>query len=52
MRATRTGLGRKEAPSSLDLSDCSGVADATEVAVTRRVVELADGVELAWFAVS
>ena len=52
MRAMRTGLGRKEAPSSLDLSDSSGAADATEVAVTRRVERLVDCVELTWFAVS
>src|SRR5258706_7159718 len=52
MRATKTGLGRKEAPSSLDLSVSSGAEDATEVAVTRTVERLADCVELAWFAMS
>ena len=52
MRATKTGLGRKEAPSSLDLSVSSGAADAMEVAVTNWVERLADCVELAWFAMS
>lgn len=50
MRATKTGLGRKEALSSLDLSDSSGAADAMEVAVTNWVERLVDWVELAWFA--
>jgi hypothetical protein len=47
-----TGLGRKEASSSLDLSDCWGAADSMEVAVTRTVEGRPEVVELGWIAVS
>jgi hypothetical protein len=51
MREMTTDLGRKEAPSSLDLSASSGVEDGLEVVVTRTVERLVLGVEPTRFAV-
>jgi len=46
MREIMTGLERKEASSSLDLSDCWGAVVWVDVAVIRRVERLEDCVEL------
>lgn len=52
MREMRTDLGRKEAPSSLDLSACSGAGVGLEVVVTRTMELLVLGVGLAGSAAS